>query len=161
MPEVFDPQDVLALPLMANLATASQDGSPRNAPMWFVWEDDAIWLLGSTKSSSVERLLIDPRCAIEIVNYDNQSGVLLHLGLRGSASIEPMSPNRFKRLLHKYLGPPENWNMWFIENVARIDDPNGRLIKVSPESFFTNNVSFFRTGPELAWPSNGSEANMR
>ena len=131
MPKKFDPDDVLSRPLMANLATVTADGAPRNAPMWFIWEDDAIWLLGSTEASAVKHLERDPRCAVEIVYFDNEAGILLHLGLRGAATIEPMDPDRFKRLLHKYLGPEVNWNRWFIDTVADIDHPNGRLIRLS------------------------------
>ena len=150
----FDPDHILRLPLMANLATIGRDG-PRNAPVWFIWEDEAIWLLGTATGSSVKRLEQDPRCAVEIVHYQNESGVLLHLGFRGTASIEPSSPDRFRRLLQKYLGPDQmTWNDWFIENIAQIDDPTGRMVRLAPESTFTNNVSYFRTGPELAWPSN-------
>ncbi|MER9411492.1 pyridoxamine 5'-phosphate oxidase family protein [Mesorhizobium sp. M0589] len=87
---------------MANLATVTPDGAPRNAPMWFIWEDAAIWLLGSTGASAVKHLERDPRCAVEIVHFDNEAGILLHLGLRGVATIEAMAPNRFKRPLHKY-----------------------------------------------------------
>ena len=42
---------------------------------------------------------------------------------------------------------------------ARIDDPEGRLIRMAPDSFFTNNVSYFRTGPDLAWPDPNAEAD--
>ncbi|MEP1200679.1 MAG: pyridoxamine 5'-phosphate oxidase, partial [Tateyamaria sp.] len=107
-----------------------------------------------------KRIQSDPRCAIEIVNFDNVAGVLLHLGLRGSATIEPMSASRFRRLLKKYLGDEKNWNTWFIANIARIDDPEGRLIRMEPREVFTNNVSYFRTGPDLAWPeSSDGEAD--
>ncbi|MER8645219.1 pyridoxamine 5'-phosphate oxidase family protein [Mesorhizobium sp. M1252] len=68
MPKKFDPNDVLSRPLMANLATVTADGAPRNAPMWFIWEDAAIWLLGSTGASAVKHLERDPRCAVEIVH---------------------------------------------------------------------------------------------
>lgn len=147
----FDPDHLLSQPLMANLATASEDG-PRNAPVWFIWEDGAIWLLATKGGSSARRLEADPRCAVEIVRFDNSAGILLHLGLRGSASVEPMDPDRFRRLLSKYLGPDQAlWNPWFIDTIARIDDPDGRLIRLVPESTFTNNVSYFRTGPDLAW----------
>jgi hypothetical protein len=156
----FNPTDILNLPLMANLATIANDGSPRNAPMWFIWENDAVWLLGSTDTSSVKRVERDPRCAVEIVHFDSDAGILLHLGLRGVASIDPMSPARFRRLLRKYLGNEDNWNSWFIENVALVDDPNRRLIKLNPRSLFTNNVSYFRTGPDLAWPPNLNNTNM-
>ena len=156
MGQPFDPDDILKLPLMANLATVAEDGAPRNAPVWFIWEDDALWILGSSDGSSVERLQRDARCAVEIVRFENDTGILLHLGLRDRATIEPMSPARFRRLLHKYLGPDEaNWNGWFIDNVAQIEHPEGRMIRLAPDSVFTNNVSFFRTGPDLAWPPSG------
>ncbi|MFG6660331.1 pyridoxamine 5'-phosphate oxidase family protein [Sulfitobacter sp. 915] len=149
----FDPHALLSEPLMANLSTSSDEG-PRNAPVWFLWEDEAIWMLGSKNSSSVSRLEADPRCAVEIVHFDNKAGILLHLGLRGRASIEQTNPMRFRRLLAKYLGPDEGcWNAWFIQNVAAIDDHDGRMIRLIPSTTYTNNVSYFRTGPALAWPS--------
>jgi len=149
MPSPFDPERVLTKPLMANLATIGTDG-PRNAPVWFLWEKETLFMLASKGNSTVKRLEADPRCAVEIVDYDNSAGRLLHLGLRGMASVDPMNPALFKRLLQKYLGPDEtNWNPWFIKTIARIDDPDGRLIQLSPDSVFTNNVSYFRTGPDL------------
>lgn len=150
MPRPFDPDLVLKQPLMANLATIGPEG-PCNAPVWFLWEEDALFMLASTDNSSIRRIKADPRVAVEIVDYDNYEGRLLHLGLRGRAEIKEMDPALFKRLLQKYLDPDETrWNPWFIENVAQIDDPDGQLIKLTPESVFTNNVSYFRTGPELS-----------
>jgi hypothetical protein len=150
MKTAFDPADILLKPLMANLATVAADGSPRNAPVWFQWEDGALWMLGSEGNASVGRIAADPRVAVEIVDYDNARGVLRHLGFRGRASIEPMDTGLFRRLLTRYLGPPETWNGWFIAEIAHIDDPSGRLIRLVPETTFTNDVSFFRTGPDLA-----------
>jgi hypothetical protein len=146
----FEPEEVLRLPLMANLATRAEDGAPRNAPVWFHWENDALWMLGSAQSASVRRIARDPRVAVEIVDYDNPAGILRHLGLRGRASIEPMDPALFRRLLRRYLGPADGWNPWFIAQIARIDDPAGRLIRLAPDTVFTNDVSYFRTGPGLA-----------
>ena len=152
MPRAFDPLEVLALPLMANLATLCPDG-PRNAPVWFLWEDDALFMLGSASSGSVLRILQDPRVAVEIVRFDDAGGILLHLGMRGVAHILPMESARFRRLLTKYLGPDQaTWNRWFIDTIATVDDPDGRLIRLVPETVFTNNVSYFHTGPALAWP---------
>ncbi|SEO82201.1 Pyridoxamine 5'-phosphate oxidase [Salinihabitans flavidus] len=151
MPTPFDPEDVLRLPLVAILASCETDGSPRNAPVWFHWEEGALFMLSDDSASSARRILNDPRVAVEIIDYDNGQGIMRHLGLRGRATIEPMNPALFRRLLSRYLGPDETrWNPWFIETVARIDDPSGRLIRLAPDSIFTNDVSFFRTGPELA-----------
>lgn len=152
MARAFDPDAVLSLPLMAHLATASPDG-PRTTPVWFLWDDTAMWMLGDAGGSSVRRLRDDARCAVDVVHFDNEAGVLLHLGLRGRAEIVKQVGAQFRRLLAKYLGPDEaTWNRWFIDTVAQIDAPSTRMIRLAPETVFTNNVSYFRTGPELAWP---------
>jgi hypothetical protein len=150
MTERFDPQDVLTLPLMANLATTDADGAPRNAPVWFQWEDGALWMLSDARARSATRIAAQPEVAVEVVHYDNAAGIIRHVGLRGAASVEPMNPDLFRRLLTRYLGPEPGWNAWFIETVARIDDPDGRLIRLAPRTVFTNDVSYFRTGPKLA-----------
>lgn len=146
----FEPRALLDRPLMAILSTSSPDG-PRNAPVWYHWEDEALWTLSDEGASSARRLRADPRCAVEIVDYDNAAGVLRHLGLRGRAEVVASDADRFRRLLARYLGPdPEDWNGWFVSEIARIDDPSGRMIRLRPESVFTNDVSVFRTGPALA-----------
>lgn len=60
MPTAFDPQEVLSLPLMANLATVPSDGAPRNAPVWFAWEDEVMWMLSEKTASSARRIAINP-----------------------------------------------------------------------------------------------------
>ncbi len=146
----FPPEAVLHKPLMANLATTTPDGAPRNAPVWFLWEDGALWIPATEGGSSTRRLRRDPRCAVEVVEFDRPAGILLHLGLRGRAEVVAMRPALFRRLLRKYLGPEPDWNPWFIDAIAGIDAPDGRLIRLVPDSTFTNNVSYFRTGPDLA-----------
>lgn len=150
MPTAFDPEQVLSRPLMANLATVTATGEPRNAPVWFAWESAALWMLSDVSSSSAERIAVNPNVAVEIVDYDNAAGVLRHLGMRGRATVEPMNTALFRRLLQRYLGAERTQNPWFIQNIARVDDPDGRLIRLVPSSVFTNDVSYFRTGPELA-----------
>ena len=39
--------------------------------MWFILEDGAIWVLGSTEVSFVERINNDLRCVIEIICLNN------------------------------------------------------------------------------------------
>ena len=152
MPTPFDSQDLLQRPLLAILSSASAEGAPRNAPVWYIWGDGALWMLGDAGNSTVSRLTANPACAVEITEFNRERGILLHLGLRGTAEILPNDPARFRRLLDSYLGARETWNPWFIETVARPDDPTGRFIRLAPDSVFTNNVSYFHSGPDLAWP---------
>ena len=151
MPRPFDPDEVLCRPLVANLATIDAEGAPCNAPVWFHWEAGALFMLADEGSSSVRRIARDARVSVEIVDFDNDRGIMRHLGFRGRAVVEGMDEGLFRRLLCRYLGPDESlWNAWFIENVAMISSPSGRLVRLVPDSVFTNDVSFFRTGPDLA-----------
>ena len=153
MPCAFDADLILSKPLMASLGSVSADNAPCTAPVWFLWEHDVCWMLGGKSNSSVRRLTENPRCSVEITDFDVERGILLHAGLRGHATVEPMDAQLFRRLLTKYLGPEPDWNPWFIENIAAIDDPDGRLIRLEPDSIFTNNVSYFRSGPDIIAPS--------
>jgi hypothetical protein len=148
----FDPELLLQRPLVAILGTATQDGSPRTSPVWYHWEDGVLHMLADAENSNVARIAVNPKVSVEITDYDNAAGRLLHLGLRGVACIKPIDTPLFQRLLLRYLGPRDAWNDWFVENVARTDDAKGRFICLTPDSVFTNNVSYFRTGPQVLPP---------
>ena len=78
----------LARPLFAHLATASEDG-PRVSPVWFLWEEGAVWVIGSRRANSfLGRIESDPRCAIAVVDFDCASGRVHHVGFRGRASVD-------------------------------------------------------------------------
>jgi hypothetical protein len=143
----FDIDAVLTLPLMAHLATASPNG-PRDSPVWFLWEEDAVWLIGTSKDSFIKRLRAEPRCAIGMVDFEVDRGVLRHVGIRGRAEIRAMDHLRLNRLLQKYLGEDQAaWNPWFIERVA---DPLDVMVRLTPDTIVGKDVSFFKTGPALA-----------
>jgi hypothetical protein len=143
----FEIEDVLCKPLMAHLSTV-EDGAPRESPVWFLWEDSCLWIFGTSKDSFVKRLQAEPKCAVGIVEYDLESGILKHVGIRGKAFLETCNKDRLMRFVAKYLGEDKrNWNPWFLENVV---DPLDAMIKVVPESIVAKNVSFFKTGPDLA-----------
>ena len=152
MGRAFPPDHLLTQPLMATLGTVDAEGCPRTAPVWYAWEAGALWIPSHAAASSARRIATRPDVSVEIVDFDRRAGRLLHLGLRGRAEIQAMDAGLFRRLLTRYLGPEEGWNPWFVSEVARIDDPDGRLIRLVPVSTFTNNVSHFRSGPEYAWP---------
>ena len=94
---------ILARPLFAHLATAHADG-PRHSPVWFLWEDDALWIISNAKDTFPQRIATEPRCAIGIVDFDVSSGRVHHAGFRGKATVEPWEPERARRLLRRYLG---------------------------------------------------------
>ena len=143
----FDPAELLAKPLMAHLATGSPDGL-RDSPVWFLWKDGAIWLIGGNDDGFPARLRGEPRCAVGIVEFDAARGILRHVGIRGRASILAMDDGRLNRLLARYLGPERGeWNNWFKDNIV---EPLDLMIQVTPVSTIARDMSYFKTGPDFA-----------
>ncbi len=143
----FEIEDVLHKPLMAHLASVFE-GAPRGSPLWFLYEDQKVWLFGIDTDSFIKRLQKDPACALTVVDFDVDGGVLRHVGIRGKAAVTSLDSARLKRFVGKYLGRDENeWNQWFVENIV---DPLNQMVQVDPETVVAKDVSFFKTGPELA-----------
>lgn len=140
----FEIDSVLRKPLMAHLSTVDR-GAPRDSPVWFIWEEEAIWMFGTSEDSFVKRLRVEPRCAVGIVDFDLAGGVLRHVGIRGQATMAGVDKNRLLHFVAKYLGQHEKeWNPWFVANIV---DPLDVMIKVTPTSVVAKDVSFFKTGP--------------
>ncbi|HEY0613720.1 MAG TPA: pyridoxamine 5'-phosphate oxidase family protein, partial [Candidatus Elarobacter sp.] len=114
--------ELLARPLFAHLATESDDG-PRDSPVWFAWEDGFIWTIGNTESDTFPgRIARDPRCAIGIVDFRPETGLLQHIGFRGTAEIVPFEIARGVRLIRRYVGlDVKIENLWFASGVERTD----------------------------------------
>lgn len=135
--------EFLARPLFAHLATASQRG-PRESPVWFLWEDDAVWIIGSRESDTFPaRIAADARCAIGIVDFDRTSGLVQHVGMRGRATVHPFDPNRARRLLRRYLGNDERtWDPRFSTTVTTPATEQAVLLRFVPETVIARDVSY-------------------
>ena len=137
----FDIDEFLAQPLIAHLASMSQDGA-RESPLWFLWDDASLWLVGNSHDSFPRRLRQDPRCAIGIVEFDLASGVLRHVGIRGVAEVLPLERQRLHRLLSRYLGGDETrWDAKLRQNVI---DKLDLMIRVIPEAIVARDQSYFK-----------------
>lgn len=99
--------------LMAHLATVSPEGYPRHAPVWFAWEDGYVWIIADRQQRSFpDRIEGQPRCALGIVDFDAVTGRLHHVGMRGTASIEPLDAGRAERLMGRYFRAEKAaWNL--------------------------------------------------
>jgi len=131
--------EILARPLFAHLATASEHG-PRESPVWFLWEDGALWIIGNYQTDSFPRRIErESRCAVGVVHFEVSTGVVLHVGLRGQARLEAHDAGRMKRLLSRYMGGPEHWDSRFVEIM---DDPDYVFIRFEPETAVVRDQSY-------------------
>lgn len=131
--------DLLYRPLFAHLATASGQG-PCESPVWFLWEDDALWIIGNYRTDTFpKRVEREPRCAIGIVDFDAARGLVQHVGFRGRAGLMPHDPERMKRLLSRYMGGLERWDSRFVEI---LDDSDYIFIRFEPETAVVRDQSY-------------------
>lgn len=143
----FDIDIFLQRPLLAHVATASALG-PRESPVWFLWEDQRVWLIGNRRDSFPKRIEADGRSAIGIVDFDLQRGLLQHVGFRGFAAIVPLDHARLYRLLRRYLGDDQaSWNQAFRE---RVIDRLDLMVRFEPASVVARDQSYFSNS--ASWP---------
>jgi pyridoxamine 5'-phosphate oxidase-like protein len=143
----FDVEVFLKKPLFAHLATASPQG-PRDSPVWFLWEEGALWLVGTERDSFPKRIAVEPRCAVGIVEFDLARGLLRHVGIRGTGAVVSLDRARLKRFLSRYLGEDEaDWKGHF---KAAVIDQLSLMVRVLPSSIVARDQSYFASSPRSA-----------
>jgi len=139
---------VLARPLFCYLGTVSKSGDPRVSPLWYLWEDETIWIIADTDRSYTPRVGANPRTALAVVDFDVETGRVVHIGMRGRATVDPLDPERVDRLLARYLGPDTtDWD----EGFRDLDPGRWRFIRFSPATVVARDQSFTPSlGPNRA-----------
>lgn len=131
--------DILSRPLFAHLATASDEG-PRESPVWFLWEEGALWVIGNYSTDTFpKRIEREPRCAVGIVDFDAATGLVQHAGFRGRARLTPHDPARMERLLTRYMGERDAWDTRFVEI---LDDADYIFVRFEPETVVVRDQSY-------------------
>lgn len=131
--------DLLQRPLFAHLSTIHEDG-PRESPVWFLWEEGVIWILGNTQTDSFPaRVENEPRCALGIVDFHPATGFVQHAGIRGCGSLFAHDRTQVSRLFCKYMGAPERWDSRFTKV---LDDPAWVLVRIIPETVVVRDQSY-------------------
>jgi nitroimidazol reductase NimA-like FMN-containing flavoprotein (pyridoxamine 5'-phosphate oxidase superfamily) len=131
--------EFLDRPLFCFLAQESDSG-PRLSPLWFVWEDGAIWNIARLSDRSYpERVKQYPQTTVAILDFDPPTGRVEHVGMRGHATLEPYDESHAERLFRKYLGEEtDEWPEMFVE----FDTADYRLIQFEPETVVARDQSY-------------------
>jgi PPOX class probable F420-dependent enzyme len=79
----------LATERTCRVATVGGDGAPHLAPLWFVWDGQALWLNSIVKSQRWTDLARDPRVAV-VIDGGHGYGELQGVEITGRA--EPVGP---------------------------------------------------------------------
>ncbi|SFP97671.1 Pyridoxamine 5'-phosphate oxidase [Amycolatopsis arida] len=117
----FDVDAFLAQPLTARVAT----NGPTVRPTWYLWEEEAFWILTGPWARLLDRVRADPVLALTVDLCDPRTGLVRQVIARGRAEVLPFDVERGRRKLGRYLGPDEaNWDDRFRRYLH--DDPAER-----------------------------------
>ncbi|MDZ7747278.1 MAG: pyridoxamine 5'-phosphate oxidase family protein [Halobacteriales archaeon] len=134
----------LARPLFAHIATASPDG-PRDSPVWFLYDEgtETVWIDADRASNSfTDRIDDDERVAVGVVDSEPARGLIQHVGVRGTATLEPFDADRTEKLYAKYLGAdPETWDDRFRSYIEQPPE-SATLVRVDPATVVARDQSY-------------------
>jgi nitroimidazol reductase NimA-like FMN-containing flavoprotein (pyridoxamine 5'-phosphate oxidase superfamily) len=143
----FDVDAFLAQPLTARVAASG----PTVRPTWYLWEDEAFWILTGPWATLPARVRTDPAIAIVVDVCDLATGLVRQVIARGRAEILPFDVARGRRKLSRYLGEDETrWDRRFRHYL--LDDPAEKgtvWLRLRPDSLVASDLSY------SVWPSGG------
>lgn len=80
---------------VCRVATISADGSPHVSPLWFVWDDAALWLNSTVRSQRWQDIGRDPRVSV-VVDAGEEFNELRGVELRGEVAVASEVPRTAK-----------------------------------------------------------------
>jgi nitroimidazol reductase NimA-like FMN-containing flavoprotein (pyridoxamine 5'-phosphate oxidase superfamily) len=136
----FDVDQFLSQPLTARIAT----NGPTVRPTWFLWEDDAFWILTGTWARLPDRVRADPAIALVVDECDLTTGTIRQVIARGQAELLPFDIPRGRRKLARYLGEDEtSWDERFRRYLH--DDPASKgttWLRLRPAFLVAKDLSY-------------------
>ncbi|MGY0063122.1 pyridoxamine 5'-phosphate oxidase family protein [Streptomyces sp. LZ34] len=136
----FDVDTFLRKPLTARIAT----NGPTVRPVWFLWEEEAFWILTGPWSRLFDRVKADPGVALVVDECEVATGLVRQVIARGRAELVPFDVERGRRKLTRYLGADEaRWDARFVHYLH--DDPAQRgtvWLRLEPASLTARDLSY-------------------
>ncbi|MEU3021923.1 pyridoxamine 5'-phosphate oxidase family protein [Nocardiopsis alba] len=137
LPHPFDVDAFLARPLVARVATNDSSGAPAVRPVWFLWEEGAMWWITGDYSILSRHLARDPRTAVVVDTCDLERQEFLQVVMKGEARTVPFDPALARRKLRRYLGDDEtSWHPDF-----RYFADDALLVRFDPERVIVKDLS--------------------
>ncbi|WP_246476601.1 pyridoxamine 5'-phosphate oxidase family protein [Salicibibacter cibi] len=68
--------DILSRPIFAHLSTFHEEG-PRESPVWFLWENEKIWMIGNYKTDSFPKRIERVRSGSWILTLKQDLSIML------------------------------------------------------------------------------------
>jgi PPOX class probable F420-dependent enzyme len=105
-------REVLSKPLIARLATVNEDGMPHVVPLWFLLENDEIFIISERDTQKVRNLIRHPRAAVTVGGDDLAAHGFM---LQGTVSITEDVDNALTNRITRLYEPNEEGEKHILE----------------------------------------------
>lgn len=136
----FDVDEFLSPPRTARVAS----NGPTVRPAWYLWEEQAFWIITGPWAKLLDRVKVDPALALVVDECDPATGLVRQVIARGEAEVRPWDRERCHRKLSRYLGPDDHrWDPRF-QRILH-EDPlvkGTRWLRLAPRSLVARDLSY-------------------
>lgn len=141
-----DLEHFLDQPITGVIATLRRDGRPYTVPVWWLWNDGAMWLTGTVNRVWCKQLIRDPRASLCIESGPPMTG---HVEVDGRAEalllpefdIWPIS----RLLAEKYVGLGDPANAGAVDRFfANMQTEPRMLFRIFPEVWRAIDLRVYR-----------------
>ena len=134
MPTLSDRQrGFLDRPLNAIVATLRQDGAASQSVVWYVRDDDTVWISVRPESVKARHIDADPRISVLVLSTDGGG----YLRIEGTAARDGEVDDDARRaLIGRYVGA-DRAASWMAEHA--LPSPNA-LIRITPTRVIEHNI---------------------
>ena len=136
---------------LVRLATVDDDGAPHVVPIWFVFEDDRIWITPRERSTWWGHVQREPRVAMVI---DEEASPYRKVIVRGPIEIvhglgeDDAWRDRYRRIACRYT--PDEWADAYLTNTH--DEPRALLaLDCNPSTVTTWRMPVAGEDPKGIW----------
>lgn len=118
-------RELLARPILCNLATTRPDGAPQVNPMWFIWDGEFVWFTHTDYRQKYKNIAHEPRVSISLIDPEN---IYSYVEIRGIVDHVDPDPEAklYQRLSEWYDGTP----------ITPDDAPQRVAVAVRPTKFY-------------------------
>ena len=120
-------------PLNAVVATLHRDGVPSQSIVWYVRDEDTLWISVRPESVKARHIAREPRLSVLVFSADGGS----YLRLEGTATLDGEVDATLRRtLIGRYVGA-DNAEAWITDHP--LASPNARL-RIVPTHIAEHNI---------------------
>ena len=118
---------------IAVLTTINDDGTPLQTPIWYLYQDELIYIRTSSNSGKVRNIRRDPRVGLCV---QDERPPYRGVTVKGTASVQADQPKLSAKMSRHYLGAIAGFFYLRLRTRDEIEDNPDTILVIKPEQTY-------------------------